>query len=265
SVDVARRYQDCLPLEILRLGGRSGVSAARNAGVARLRTHLVGFLDADDVWYPQHLATTVEAYVRRGGLISPGALIWYPDGSTRSFQRWLGLRAPRDGRQLTALLQQNFVFVGALLPRADFVAVGGFRAFRIGEDWDLWIRLLARGLRVTQLAEPTVLYRRHGANTTSQRAAMLPSILELLRRAEGELGERYAPAVRRSIVRHAAELQLERELNASEQRRPSWRVIRAGRHGRPRVRLKALVFGLAPPLARRISPAERAHPPTETP
>ena len=257
---VARSYQDRLPLEILRLGGRSGVSAARNAGVARLRTPLVGFLDADDVWYPQHLDRTVEAYMRRGGLISPGALIWYPDGSVRPFHRWLGMRRPRDGRQLQALLRQNFVFVGALVPRADFLAVGGFRPFPVGEDWDLWIRLLARGLRVTQLDEPTVLYRRHGANTTRRRVTMLPSILELLGQAEQELDERYEPAVRRSIAQHRAELELEQRIADGDGRRPSWRVLRAGRQGRARIRAKALVFGLAPGMARRISPMERPDP-----
>ena len=145
SIEVARSSLEELPLEIVRLGRRGGVSAARNVALGRLDTPLVAFLDADDLWLPDHVRANVDAYIRHGGLISPGALLWYPDGSTRSYQRWLDIRVPRAHRQLPALLQHNYVFAGALLPRADVVAVGGFRPPDIGEDWDLWIRLLARG------------------------------------------------------------------------------------------------------------------------
>jgi len=255
SVDVARSFQDRLPLEIVRLDAQRGVSAARNAGVARLRTQLVGFLDADDVWMPTHLERVVEAYQRNGGLISPAALIWYPDGSTRPFHRWLGLRVPRGRRQLPALLQHNFVFVGSLVPRSDLQAVGGFREPNVGEDWDLWIRLLARGLRVTQLHEPTVRYRRHGANTTNSRARMIPSIVDVLERAEAELGARYEPAVRRSIRRHLAELELEQRLAAAAAGagRLDASALPALFRASSRVSARALVLGLAPRMARRVS------------
>jgi glycosyltransferase involved in cell wall biosynthesis len=270
SVDIARTKLSTLPLEIVRLGGRSGVSAARNAALARLHTHLVGFLDADDFWLPAHIRVTVDAYLRHGGLISPGALLWYPDGSTRSYQRWLDIRVPRGNRQLPALLKHNFVFVGALLPLADVVAVGGFREPNVGEDWDLWIRLLARGLRVTQLDEATVLYRRHDANVTADRAELIPSIVEILERAERELGELYEPAVRRSISRHLTELELEQRLAESQEgARLPWSAVRAGLRGPRRQRAKVLAYGLAPGLARRFSPAgrspDRAAPPTPAP
>jgi glycosyltransferase involved in cell wall biosynthesis len=249
SVQIARGYLRDLPLEIVRLGGRSGVSAARNAGVARLTTDLVTFLDADDLWLPEHARSVVDAFVVHGGIISPRAVRLYPDGSTRVYRRRLLTSIPTGRRQLPVLLQRNFVFVGSLVSRVDLTAVGGFREPNVGEDWDLWIRLLNRGLTVTELASPTVLYRRHGHNTTANRAASLPTIVEVLERAERELDERYRPAARRAKARFAAELEVERALDRGE--RPSWRVLRAGLRGDRRMRAKTLAYTMSPRLTHR--------------
>jgi len=41
------------------LGESVGAGAARNRGVAAARTDLVAFLDGDDLWTPDHLATLI--------------------------------------------------------------------------------------------------------------------------------------------------------------------------------------------------------------
>lgn len=44
-------------VRIIKAGTRGGEGRARNLGVAAVRTKWVGFLDDDDVWYPEKLAT----------------------------------------------------------------------------------------------------------------------------------------------------------------------------------------------------------------
>lgn len=60
SREVARRLDDDR-IEHIELAGNGGVSAARNAGLARATTALVAFMDSDDAWLPEKLALQVNS------------------------------------------------------------------------------------------------------------------------------------------------------------------------------------------------------------
>jgi hypothetical protein len=66
-------------------------------------------------------------------------------------------RTPGD--QLAQLLCTNYVLVGAMYPRALYEQVGGYRQIRFGEDWDLWLRLVAAGAEVSKPDDATYVYR----------------------------------------------------------------------------------------------------------
>jgi len=60
SEDIVRRYSDPRIRMVFREHVDSGGGhAARNLGIAESRADLIAFLDADDEWLPEHLATIV--------------------------------------------------------------------------------------------------------------------------------------------------------------------------------------------------------------
>lgn len=157
----------------------SGVSAARNRGVAETSGEVLAFLDDDDRWHPERVERHVAAMTTR-----PDAVVSY-----------CGMRTiDADGAELVAADQHAAADEadvvrgpGVMLPnlmvqRTAFDAVGGFDpAYRQGEDLDLVLKAAALG-PFAFVDEVLVDYRHHATNTTRSYRDLATSIRTILRR-----------------------------------------------------------------------------------
>jgi hypothetical protein len=162
----AERWTSVLPLRVVRTERRLGIWGGRRTGIAELTTELVLQLDADDMVAPHHVEVMLDAYDRCPGLVSPRPLAWTGTGAWWPAD-YAKARFPLPGDQLAQLLCTNYVLVGAMYARELYEAVGGYRPIRFGEDWDLWVRLVAAGAVVTKPAEPSYVYRVRAASYSS--------------------------------------------------------------------------------------------------
>ncbi len=161
TMERARRWGSRLPVEVLRLERNAGPGPARDRAIQVTTTSLLAILDADDLLLPDHLETMVAAHQHAHGLVSARELPWAPGrGLDLARRRNRPTPVPTDpAEQLVALLQRNYVNF-PLFSRVLYQEAGGFRArFRVGEDWDLWIRMLRAGARITETSHPTALHR----------------------------------------------------------------------------------------------------------
>ena len=131
-----------------------GVARARNAGLARVRTPYVLFLDADDRIVPGALSLLREP-------LDADPKLGFAYGRMRFFGDWEGeLRFPPYDPY--ALLYRHTIGLSALVRRQLLEDTGGFDpAFGQFEDWELWVNALAHGWRGRQVKAVTVDYRRH--------------------------------------------------------------------------------------------------------
>ena len=156
-----------------------GAAAARNAGIAAACGDFVAFLDADDLFEPHMLATTLAAADEHPGaaMIFGPTLWWHPDDSGRDWLEPTDGRAGRLHRPPTLLrslllLQHGQVpcICSVLVHRSAVAALGGFdERFRLYEDQTLWVKLfLHHDVYVTPVCLSR--YRQH-AGSVSARAA----------------------------------------------------------------------------------------------
>jgi glycosyltransferase involved in cell wall biosynthesis len=144
----------------LRRDANHGVAAARNAGIAAARAPLLGFLDADDVWFPEAIERRLAWHETHPQTILSFAehRTLLPDGTQQ--EKWSGycpryrrFRAARPGilplgtQAFGLLAGENPVCTSSVMAsRAAVLFAGGFDAsLRQAEDWDLWIRLARQG------------------------------------------------------------------------------------------------------------------------
>ena len=140
-----------VPVQLLRVNARNA-AFARNVGIRVAKGDWIAFLDADDVWYPNHLTRAAE-------LLSSGL-----DVAFMSSHDWIGLddkviklpnefmcklTAPKRGMNVDdyySIVEQGFHFGhSTVLYRRDRVLeVGLFdHTQKRRHDIDLWLRMIA--------------------------------------------------------------------------------------------------------------------------
>jgi glycosyltransferase involved in cell wall biosynthesis len=251
TAEVAEGWSAMLPVQVERLAENAGVGAARAHAVSRVETPLVATLDADDYWLTDHLRTMREAG-GPGRLAFGRDLLWSPGAWVRVTDRVL----PPPDEQLRALVRGNLSSAGVMFHRDDYERAGGYRAgLRGSEDWDLYLRLVRRGVEMVLAREPTLLYR-IDPTSTSAGYRMVDSdvaVLEHARRETTSAAERHW--IDDELARRRARQSLARALVAAahRQRGEARRRAREALHGAsPKTRAIAAGLAVAPVLASRV-------------
>ncbi len=118
---------------------KAGAAAARNRGIKAATGDWIAFLDADDVWLPDKLATQFKALEKVGADFSfTDSRLRFANGQERDLQCQV-LKGPLMPQLITGNL---FGTPTVIVRRRCFERVGFFdEQLRTGEDWDMWLRL----------------------------------------------------------------------------------------------------------------------------
>jgi len=156
----------------------TGVSAARNRGIAETSADLIAFLDADDSWAPQKLERQIAALEAQPECVLCTTDFQIVDGAGERIGP--GYRGFREGH--LELLGGCGICISTVMARRGAVeAAGGFDpAFSQCADWDLWLRLALIG-PFARADEILASYRVHGTSMSRNYMALVEEGTRLLR------------------------------------------------------------------------------------
>lgn len=142
-----------------------GLSSARNYGIERCTGEYIMCLDADDKLVP----AAIEEHMK---LITDDMTI--AQCALMEFGERHVINVPLPNTSLERIMQSNTIFCNAVFPKKAWVEVGGFdesETMRAGyEDWEFWIRCMAKGYRVNTSDFIALRYRVHEGQMTQATA-----------------------------------------------------------------------------------------------
>jgi len=257
TVTMAKEWGPLLPLVLVERRVNEGPGVARRVAIEHSRGSLIALLDADSYCLPDHLAVMATTWERTGGVVVaeevealPGRRLCRPGWAER-------FPMPPRERQDQQPLSGSCRVYCSLFSRVDYDAVCGIESLRTGEDWDLWIRLVRGGIRMSVASTPTVVYRNRPESLPASRSRVAGDIAVLEALVE-QLGPTEQPLARRALRLLRARrdfLAAFDDVAAGSVGRARWHWVRAaagdrelGRHGGPypSVALRSLAYSIAP-------------------
>ena len=201
------------PLSIIYISQQNkGVSAARNAGIKMASGEFYAQLDADDQWEPDYLAVQVRFLNEHTdiALVYPNAII-FGDSSDVGLE-YMKI-CPSEGEvSFESLVEERCVVLTCVMGRMAVIkAVGMFdEDIRSCEDFDLWIRIIQHGGRITYHREIIARYRRHEGSLSSDRVWMTTNLLAVLQKLakRSDLSDSETSVLRRQITSRQTMLRL---------------------------------------------------------
>ncbi len=191
----------------------SGAGEARNTAIEHARGDLIAFLDGDDIWLPDYLASQV-------AFIDGGYDMAYTDayqfGMVPDDVGTFMQTAPSAGKVTAASILDyscNVITSGTVATKAALERAGLFEPERTrAHDFHLWVRMAKSGAKIGYQRKPLLKYRVHLASLSGDSVSRVEREIAVMNRVLRtiELTPNETAIVERQLAGLGADLQIEK-------------------------------------------------------
>lgn len=168
SLEVIGKFTDSR-IGVVKQVQNMGVCVARNTGINVARGDLIAILDADDLFVPDKLERQVIQFLEDKDL----DFLWGDAETVDQTQHPMMKSGEPD---VDLMIKQCYIPACSVMIKTKVMYREGlYRNLKAAEDWDLYVRMLARGVKAKYLPGVTYRYRVHGSNKTKADSAELNS------------------------------------------------------------------------------------------
>ncbi len=191
----------------------AGAGVARNTAIEHARGEIIAFLDGDDVWFPDFLASQHQFLETNGYdmVYCDAELFGVPFAGGKTFMNTSPSKGPAEFNRLLDL-RCNVITSGTIARKPVIAAAGMFEAERVqAEDFHLWLRMAQSGAKIGYQRKPLLKYRVRLDSLSGDSVSRMVRAIEAFKRVRRtiELNEEQQEIVNRRISGFEADLAVE--------------------------------------------------------
>lgn len=165
-------------LHVVHLNKNGGVSAARNQAIELAKGDFIAFCDADDLCQPNRFAQQLAFLEQHPQIGLCGSAFTCFDTEDRETI----MNPASDDEIRKALMQGNCFGLSTIMARAEILRATQFDVtLAVAEDYDLWTRLAASGVRFANLPDVLIRYRWHSQQASRHKSERLDQVARKIR------------------------------------------------------------------------------------
>ena len=191
-----------------------GPSAARNLGIRHARGEYIAFLDSDDVWNVEYLASQMKCFRKDAKLDLLYSDFLYRGDSAKSGKSCMQMYAPKGRVTFENLMKREYlIFPSTTVVRKSIAVQAGLfdEDLHRSEDFDLFIRIAHRGGRIAYHRKVLAHRLIHPDSLSYEGARMLDAEEKVLRKLDKTL--ELSPKQRRLLQARIRMPLAQREVN----------------------------------------------------
>ena len=158
-LDVIQRYKERGRIKSVKLQKNVGLGAALNKGLEVCSYDLVARMDSDDISYPDRFERQLEVFKRNQDVDIVSS--WISEFSDSTDNIVSVRRLPEQHSDIAKFAKRRCPInhPAVMFRKEAVIASGGYKHFRLFEDYYLWARMLVHGCTFYNIQEPLLWFR----------------------------------------------------------------------------------------------------------